>query len=75
MKIGDIVCVMLGSYQGKKGRIKCIFSRVKRLPMRGVSDPFDKLYEIQLFEENESIYFPEKYLQLVNERRPLHVSS
>ena len=72
MKIGDMVRVMLGSYQGKTGKIECIFSRVKRFQMRGTMDPFDTLYQIQLLEENESIYFPAKYLQLINEQDVSH---
>jgi len=66
MKIGDMVRVMLGSYQGKTGIIECIFSRVKRFQMRGMTDPFDTIYQIKLLEENESIYFAEKHFQLVN---------
>jgi hypothetical protein len=68
MKIGDMVRIMLGSYQGKTGIIECIFSRVKRFQMRGITDPLDTIYEIKLLEENESIYFAEKHLQLVNEQ-------
>ncbi len=66
VKIGDIVRVMLESYQGKTGKIECIFSRVKRFPMRGATDPFDTLYEVQLYDVQEPIYFPEKYLQPIN---------
>ena len=72
MKIGDMVRVMLGSYQGKTGIIECIFSRVKRFQMRGITDPFDTIYEIKLFEESESIYFAKKHLQLVNEQDVAH---
>jgi ribosomal protein L24 len=66
VKIGDMVRVMLGSYQGKIGKIECIFSRVKRFPMRGTTDPFDTLYKVQLRNGKEEICFPEKYLQPIN---------
>ena len=72
MNIGDMVRIMLGSYQGKTGIIECIFSRVKRFQMRGMTDPMDTIYEIKLLEEDESIYFTGKHLQLVNEENAVY---
>jgi len=75
MKIGDMARVIFGSYRGKAGRINSIFSHVKPFQMRGVTNAFETIYEIQLLDDNESICFPENYLQLINEQNVSHYST
>ena len=59
MNAGDVVRVVYGEYQGKIGRVDSRYLHKRNN---------ETWYGIQLIDENETIYFLERYLKLIREQ-------
>jgi hypothetical protein len=59
MNVGDAVRVVYGEYQGKIGRVSSRYLHKRNN---------ETWYGIQLIDENETIFFLDRYLQLISEQ-------